>query len=40
MHITTDERSYEFVSSNRPAQYFGEMHWSVAHKALFERLGK
>jgi hypothetical protein len=40
MHITTDERSYEFVSSNRSAQYFGEMHWSVAHEALLDRLGK
>lgn len=40
MHITTDERSYEFVSSNRPAQYFGEMHWSVAREALLERLAR
>ena len=40
MHITTDERSYEFAFSYRPAQYYGEMHWSVARAALAERLAR
>lgn len=40
MHNTQDEASYEYGSSNRPAQYYGEMHWSVARGALLARLGR
>jgi hypothetical protein len=40
VHSTQDRASYEFWSSDRAAQYYGEMHWSVAHAALVERLAR
>ncbi len=40
VHTSTDAASYEFWSSDRPAQYYGEMRWSVAHDALSARLGR
>ena len=40
MHVTRDVASYEYWSSNRAEQYYGEMHWSVARSALMERLGR
>lgn len=38
-HSTDDRASYEYWTSDRPAQYYGEMHWSVARDALADRLG-
>jgi hypothetical protein len=40
IHITQDEASYEFGSSNRVAQYYGAMRWSVAYPALVGRLAR
>jgi hypothetical protein len=40
MHNSEDSQSYEFWSSDRPAQYYGDIHWSVAHPALVERLAR
>jgi len=40
MHTTQDEASYEFGTSNRPAQYYGPMRWSVAHATLRQRLAR
>jgi hypothetical protein len=40
VHTSTDRASYEFWSSDRPAQYYGEMRWSVARDTLQERLGR
>ena len=40
MHNTRDPASYEYWSSDRAAQYYGEMHWSVARPKLTERLLK
>jgi hypothetical protein len=40
MHNTQDRASYEYWSSDRVAQYYGEMHWSVARAKLAERLLK
>lgn len=40
MHTTQDRASYEYWSSDRVAQYYGEMHWSVARAKLAERLLK
>jgi hypothetical protein len=40
VHISTDRASYEFWSSDRPAQYYGDMRWSVARDALAQRLGR
>ena len=40
MHTTDDPASYEYWSSNREAQYYGEMHWSVAQPKLRERLSR
>lgn len=40
MHNTQDEASYEFGTSNRIAQYYGPMRWSVAYASLRERLAR
>jgi hypothetical protein len=40
LHGSRDEFSYEYATSNRRAQYYGEMRWSVAHGALRERLAR
>ena len=40
MHNTRDRESYEYWSSDRAAQYYGEMHWSVAQPKLKERLAR
>lgn len=40
VHATQDRASYEFWSSDRPAQYYGEIRWSVARDLLAERLGR
>jgi hypothetical protein len=40
MHTTEDAASYEYWSSDRPAQYYGDMHWSVARVRLEQRLGR
>jgi hypothetical protein len=40
MHTTADRASYEYWSSDREAQYYGEMRWSVAEPKLRERLAR
>jgi len=40
IHETTDESSYEYAYSARPAQYYGPMRWGVAWPALLEKFGK
>jgi hypothetical protein len=40
IHETTDESSYEYAYSARPAQYYGPMRWGVAWPALQEKFGK
>jgi hypothetical protein len=35
-----DENSYEYRSSDRPSQYYGEMHWASAGLVLRERFGR
>ena len=40
MHTTQDRASYEYWSSDREAQYYGEMRWSVAAPKLRERLAR
>lgn len=40
LHATRDRASYEFWSSDRPAQYYGEIRWSIARDVLGERLGR
>jgi hypothetical protein len=40
IHRTDDADSYEYWSSNRKAQYYGAMRWSVAHPLLTERLAR
>jgi hypothetical protein len=40
MHTTQDRASYEYWSSNRAAQYYGAMRWSVALPKLEERLSR
>ena len=40
VHTSQDRSSYEFWSSDRATQYYGDMHWSVAHAALVERLAR
>lgn len=39
IHDSTDDRSYEYGYSSRPAQYYGEMRWDIAKPALLERFG-
>ena len=40
IHRTQDPESYEYWSSNRKAQYYGTMRWSVAHPSLMQRLAR
>lgn len=40
VHSTQDRASYEYWSSDRPAQFWGDMHWDVAYEALRERIGR
>jgi hypothetical protein len=40
IHDSTDIRSYEYDSAARDAQYFGEMHWSLARPLLERRLSR
>jgi hypothetical protein len=40
MHNTPDAASYEYRTSDRPAQYYGEIHWSVARQKLEDRLAR
>ena len=40
IHDSTDIRSYEYDSAVRNAQYFGEMHWSLARPLLEQRLSR
>ena len=40
MHNTQDRASYEYWSSDRAVQFYGEMHWSVARPKLEERLSR
>ena len=40
IHDTRDRASYEFESSARIEQYFGEMRWAVAEPLLEDRLGR
>ena len=35
-----DEHSYEYRSSDRPSQYYGELHWASAGSLLQQRFGK
>ena len=39
VHDSKDDRSYEFVYSSRPAQYYGDMRWDIAWPALVETFG-
>jgi hypothetical protein len=39
LHASRDERSYEYGHSNRPAQYYGPMHWDNAAPHLLRKLG-
>lgn len=39
LHAGTDDRSYEYASADRPAQYYGEMHWTIAWSRLEAKLG-
>jgi hypothetical protein len=39
IHDSRDERSYEFRSASRRAQYFGTMRWNLARPLLQQRLG-
>lgn len=40
VHASADPASYEYWSSDRPAQYYGAMRWSVARQKLVERLSR
>jgi hypothetical protein len=40
IHDSSDIRSYEYDSAVRDAQYFGEMHWSLARPLLERRLSR
>jgi hypothetical protein len=39
IHDSRDDRSYEYASAARPAQYYGAMHWDFARPLLEQRLG-
>jgi hypothetical protein len=39
MDNRTDPLSYEYFTHNRPAQFYGELHWTGAWPELIERLG-
>ena len=38
VHNERDEHSYEYPSPDRPAQYYGELHWTTARPLLERRL--
>jgi hypothetical protein len=40
MHDAADENSYEYHSSDRASQYYGELHWSTAWTLLQQKFGK
>jgi hypothetical protein len=40
MDNRTDARSYEYFTHNRPAQYYGDLHWAGAWPVLIERVGR
>jgi hypothetical protein len=40
MDNQTDAQSYEYFTHNRPAQFYGELHWAGAWPVLIERLGR
>jgi hypothetical protein len=39
IHASRDDRSYEYASAARSAQYIGPMHWDLARPLLEQRLG-
>jgi hypothetical protein len=39
IHDSTNERSYEYASAARPAQYYGRMEWDLAWPLLRQRFG-
>ena len=39
-HDYADADSYEYYSSNRASQYYGDLHWSVAWPLLQRKLGR
>jgi hypothetical protein len=39
IHASRDPESYEYSSSDRFAEYYGEIHWDIARPALMKRLG-
>jgi hypothetical protein len=39
LHATRDKESYEYGNADRAAQYYGELHWTSAHRTIAERLG-
>lgn len=40
MDNRTDAQSYEYFTHNRPAQFYGELHWAGAWPVLIERIGR
>ena len=40
IHDSTDVRSFEYRSADRPAQFYGEMHWDIAQPVLRQRFGR
>jgi hypothetical protein len=40
IHASRDDRSYEYDSSDREAQYYGPMHWDTARPALIKTFGR
>lgn len=39
VHNNADEKSYEYPSPDRSAQYYGELHWTTAWPLLQQKLG-
>lgn len=39
LHASHDPSSYDFGAANRPAQFYGPIHWDVAGPRLREALG-
>jgi hypothetical protein len=40
MDNRTDDQSYEYLSFDRSAQYYGELHWARAWPALRQKVGR
>ena len=38
VHNRDDERSYEYPSPDRSAQYYGDLHWTTARPFLERKL--